>query len=151
MSKHAVGAFHRCKNTMRLLQGLMRVQSAAGGSKWWHTLGHVSVPQAIAATACAPPAFRMWVTPARLAHQRTSGVIEPSGLGGVASTMVLQPAMPAGTDSIKALDGSTAVPPGTYIPTAPVRICEPWGNKSSRNGLGVLHRISSAPLLTSKV
>lgn len=43
----------------------------------------------------------------------------PSGLGGVASTMVLHPAMPAGTESIKALEGKTAVPPGTYTPTAP--------------------------------
>ncbi len=89
----------------------MSTQQHATSSRY--TFGHVSVPHAIAATACAPPAFNMWVTPARLAHHNTSGVMVPSDLGGVASTMVLQPAMPAGTDSIKALDGKTAVPPGT--------------------------------------
>ena len=34
-------------------------------------------------------------------------------------TMVLQPAMPAGTAIMSVLEGSTAVPPGTYRPTAP--------------------------------
>ena len=45
--------------------------------------------------------------------------MEPSGRGGVASTMVLHPASPAGVHSMSALDGRTAVPPGTYTPTAP--------------------------------
>ena len=83
------------------------------------TLGQDSVPQAMAATACAPPAFSTWVTPAFLAAHTTSGVMLPSGLGGVASTMVLHPAIWAGTVSMRALEGSTAVPPGTYTPTAP--------------------------------
>ena len=48
-----------------------------------------------------------------------TGVMEPSGRGGVASTMVLQPARPAGVHSMSALEGRTAVPPGTYTPTAP--------------------------------
>jgi hypothetical protein len=43
----------------------------------------------------------------------TSGVMDPSGRGGVASTMVWHPAMAAGTASMRALDGRTAVPPGT--------------------------------------
>lgn len=34
--------------------------------------------------------------------------------------MVLQPAMAAGTASMSAEEGSTAVPPGTYSPTAPM-------------------------------
>ncbi len=41
-------------------------------------------------------------------------------LGGVAITMVGQPAILAGTASMSAVDGSTAVPPGTYRPTAPM-------------------------------
>ncbi len=53
-----------------------------------------------------------------LSRWPTSGVTVPSGRGGVASTMVRQPAMPAGTDSMSAEEGSTAVPPGTYTPTA---------------------------------
>ena len=43
----------------------------------------------------------------------------PSGRGGVAITIVLHPAIPAGTASMSVEDGSTAVPPGTYNPTAP--------------------------------
>ena len=39
--------------------------------------------------------------------------MEPSGRGGVASTMVAHPAIPAGTASMSAVDGRTAVPPGT--------------------------------------
>jgi len=74
--------------------------------------------QAIAATACAPPAFSMWVTPAFFAQSNTSGVMLPSGRGGVASTTVPQPAICAGTANIKALLGKTAVPPGTDKPTA---------------------------------
>ena len=38
------------------------------------TFGQVSVPQAIAATAWAPPAFSTCVTPALLAQYSTSGV-----------------------------------------------------------------------------
>lgn len=36
------------------------------------TLGHDSVPHAMAATAWAPPAFKMWVAPAFLAQYNTS-------------------------------------------------------------------------------
>ena len=45
--------------------------------------------------------------------EHASGLTEPSARGGVANTMVPQPANPAGTLSISADDGSTAEPPGT--------------------------------------
>jgi hypothetical protein len=48
-----------------------------------------------------------------VSQQQTSGLMEPSRRGGVASTMVLQPASPAGTLSISAEEGRIAVPPGT--------------------------------------
>lgn len=83
------------------------------GPRILSTLGQEAVPQAMAATACAPPARSTCVTPALRAQYRTSGVMEPSGRGGVASTMVPHPAMAAGTASMSALEGSTAVPPGT--------------------------------------
>ena len=47
----------------------------------------------------------------------TSGAIEPSERGGVASTIVLHPATCAGTPSMSDVDGKTALPPGTYKPT----------------------------------
>ena len=84
------------------------------------------MPQAMAATAWAPPALSTCVTPAFLAQYSTSGVMLPSGRGGVAITMVLQPAMPAGTASISVEDGSTAVPPGTYSPTASAPCKQVW-------------------------
>lgn len=89
-----------------------------GGSRDVHTFGQLSVPHAIAATACAPPAFSTWVTPAFFAQYSTSGVTLPSRRGGVAITIVRHPAMPAGTASMRVEDGSTALPPGTYSPTA---------------------------------
>lgn len=58
-------------------------------------MGHEAVPQARAATACAPPASSTCVTPALRAQYSTSGEMLPSGLGGVAITTVLHPAMPA--------------------------------------------------------
>jgi len=53
-----------------------------------------------------------------LATYSTSGTTEPSLRGGVASTTVWHPAMRAGTDSISAVDGSTAVPEGRARETA---------------------------------
>ncbi len=50
---------------------------------------------------------------------RWQGPTCPSFLGGVAMTTVRQPAICAGTAIMSVLDGSTAVPPGTYMPTAP--------------------------------
>ena len=49
----------------------------------------------------------------------TAGSAVPSGRGGVHSTRTGQPAMRAGTASMIAVDGSGAVPAGTYRPTAP--------------------------------
>ena len=83
------------------------------GPNSFPTLGQVSVPQAKAAMACAPPALSRWVTPARRATQSTSGEMDPSGRGGVARTIVRHPAIRAGTASMRAVEGSTAVPPGT--------------------------------------
>jgi hypothetical protein len=81
------------------------------------TLGHVLVPHAIAATAWAPPALRMCVAPAFFAtystscgrvtvrqsaagraewHQKPTLQMLPSLPGGVATIMVLHPAMAAG-------------------------------------------------------
>lgn len=48
--------------------------------------GQESVPQAMAATAWAPPALRRCVTPALRATYSTSGQMEPSLRGGVART-----------------------------------------------------------------
>ena len=90
------------------------------GPKILSTFGHVSVPWPSAAIACAPPAWRMWVTPAFFATYSTSGTTAPSLVGGVANTTVSQPAIFAGTASIRAVEGRTAVPPGTYRPTAPM-------------------------------
>mmetsp|Transcript_35542 Transcript_35542/g.78871 ORF Transcript_35542/g.78871 Transcript_35542/m.78871 type:complete len:264 (+) Transcript_35542:1353-2144(+) len=90
------------------------------GPRILSTLGQLPVPHAMAATACAPPALSTWVTPAFLAQYSTSGVMLPSGRGGVAITMVWHPAILAGTESMRVLEGSTAVPPGTYTPTAPI-------------------------------
>lgn len=55
----------------------------------------------------------------KISRVSTSGVMEPSGRGGVAITMTLHPAMAAGMASMSVLLGSTAVPPGTYTPTEP--------------------------------
>mmetsp|Transcript_16424 Transcript_16424/g.51045 ORF Transcript_16424/g.51045 Transcript_16424/m.51045 type:complete len:261 (+) Transcript_16424:418-1200(+) len=87
------------------------------GPKILSTLGVVCVPCAMAATACAPPALSKCVTPAFFAQYVTSGHTLPSLRGGVASTRVEHPAIMAGTDSMSAVEGSTAVPPGTYNPT----------------------------------
>ena len=60
------------------------------------TLGQEAVPQAMAATAWAPPASSTWVTPALRAQYSTSGEMLPSRRGGVARTTVWHPAIPAG-------------------------------------------------------
>ena len=62
----------------------------------------------------------MCVTPAFFATYSTSGTMEPSLRGGVASTTRSHPAIFAGTASMSAVLGNTAVPPGTYSPTAPI-------------------------------
>ena len=92
---------------------LAAVTNWVPGPRILSTLGVEAVPQARAATACAPPARSTCVAPALKAQYRTSGETEPSGLGGVASTIVAQPATLAGAASISAEDGRTAVPPGT--------------------------------------
>ncbi len=51
--------------------------------------------------------------PLYVCDELASGLMEPSERGGVASTMVPQPASPAGTLSMSAEEGRIAVPPGT--------------------------------------
>ena len=94
------------------------------GPKSLSTFGTLWVPNAIAAMACAPPAFSKWVTPAFLAMYTISGASLPSGPGGEAKTRVGQPAIMAGIANIIAVEGSIAVPPGTYRPTDSIaRVC----------------------------
>jgi len=77
------------------------------------TLGTVCVPYASAATACAPPALRTADAPTMWATYITSGDTLPSGRGGVARRISRQPATCAGMPSMSAVEGRTAVPPGT--------------------------------------
>ena len=79
--------------------------------------GTRAVPKAIAAIACAPPSLNTRCTPVSRAATSTAGSALPSGRGGVHSTTSRQPARRAGTPSISAVDGSGAVPAGTYRPT----------------------------------
>ena len=58
------------------------------------------------------------VDAAQPAPRSTAGSAEPSGRGGVHSTRTRQPASRAGTASMIAVEGSGAVPAGTYRPTA---------------------------------
>ena len=81
------------------------------------TAGTESVPRAMAATACAPPAFITVVMPSSWATNRIMGLIEPSAWGGVHTTICGQPARRAGTPSMSKVLNSGAEPPGTYSPT----------------------------------
>ena len=77
------------------------------------TRGTLSVPYAIAATACAPPAFTTSSAPARDAANNTAGGTDPSGDGGVHTTTRSTPATRAGTTVMHTVDGYAARPPGT--------------------------------------
>jgi len=68
--------------------------------------------------AWAPPTLKTRSTPHSRATVNTAGSALPSGLGGVHMIRNGQPAMRAGMASISAVDGSGAVPAGTYSPTA---------------------------------
>ena len=76
------------------------------------TGGTVSVPYAMAATACAPPALTTRSAPARCAANSTAGRTEPSGPGGVHSTTRSTPATRAGTTVMHTVEGYAARPPG---------------------------------------
>src|SRR5690606_1060970 len=91
-------------------------QALPGPNSLSHT-GMDAVPQAIAAIACAPPTRYTRVIPHRLAAARTTGSTLPSARGGVHITTSAQPASRAGTPSISTVDGSGALPAGTYRPT----------------------------------
>ena len=61
------------------------------------TAGTDAVPKVNAPTACAPPDFTTIVAPAFRAAYRTGAGIDPSGCGGVQSTIRSTPATTAGT------------------------------------------------------
>src|SRR5690554_7772708 len=64
-----------------------------------------------------PPILKILVIPHKLAVYRMAGCIFPSLLGGVQRTISLQPAIWAGTASIRMVENRGAVPPGIYSPT----------------------------------
>ena len=64
-----------------------------------------------------PPTLKILSTPVSLAEYSISSAILPSWLGGVHKIISLQPAILAGTASIKTVEKRGAVPPGMYIPT----------------------------------
>ena len=79
------------------------------------TAGIVSVPNASAPTACAPPMRNTRSTPASAAAARTVAFICPSGVG-VTMMSCLTPATLAAMAFISTDDGYAALPPGTYRP-----------------------------------
>ncbi len=106
--------------------------------------GTRAVPSAIAAIACAPPRRNTVSMPHRRAANSTAGSTLPSTRGGVHSTTSRQPASCAGTPSISAVEGSGALPAGTYRPT---RVTGRWmrsqttpGAVSTRTGAGMAAR-----------
>ena len=64
-----------------------------------------SVPKAMAATAWAPPALKIRVTPAIFAAARIAALTLPSFPQGVHMMISLQPAIFAGTTSIITVEG----------------------------------------------
>src|SRR5947209_10091535 len=92
------------------------------------TRGIDSVPYAIAAIACAPPARYTVSTWAIAAAARIASGTVPSRRGGVASTTSSTPATRAGMAVISTVDGYGARPPGAYTParrTGRVRMLSP--------------------------
>ncbi len=69
------------------------------------TFSTLAVPRASAATACAPPSFTMWLTPASFAAASITSGTPPPRSGGVAITMRLTPAMRAGIAFMNTLLG----------------------------------------------
>ncbi len=63
------------------------------------------MPNARAATAWAPPDFTTSVAPACFAAYNTAAGIEPSGCGGVQSTIRSTPATTAGTTVMQTDEG----------------------------------------------
>ena len=76
------------------------------------TCGTLSVPNAIAAIACAPPMPNSRSTPAASAAASVTG----DG-SGVQTTTSDTPATFAGIADISTVEGYAAEPPGTYRPT----------------------------------
>ena len=90
-----------CPNTSFLAVATYRLP----GPVILSTRGTCSVPNAIAATACAPPALTMRVTPESRAAARISGETLPSRCGGVAIRISDTPASLAGMAFMSTLDG----------------------------------------------
>ena len=76
------------------------------------TRGTLSVPNAIAATACAPPLLKMACTPHFHAAYKMAGCTLPSAPAGVHITTLRHPAMRAGMASISTVENSGEWPPG---------------------------------------
>ena len=93
------------------------------GPKILYTFGTDCVPYAIAPIACTPPILNTLSTPTTLAAARIAGFTLPSVIGGVQSTISLQPAILAGVASINTVEKSGAVPPGMYNPTRSIGNC----------------------------
>ena len=77
----------------------------------------MSVPNAAAATACAPPILKTCLTPAISAATSVAQSTVPSSSGGVNITGVFTPAMTAGIEVIIATLGKEPFPLGTYKAT----------------------------------
>src|SRR5436190_5885363 len=80
------------------------------------TRGIVSVPNASAAIACAPPTAKTSLTPSSTSAAATAGLLRTVP-GGVVTSILVSPAILARTTFITTDDGYAAVPPGTYNPT----------------------------------
>src|SRR6185369_3279491 len=80
------------------------------------TRGTVSVPNASAAIACAPPTAYTSLMFSSINAAATAGFSE-NVRGGVVTTIRSTPATCAGTTFITTDEGYAAVPPGTYKPT----------------------------------
>src|SRR5690606_2376381 len=99
-------------NTLRLASATY----ALPGPTILSTAGTVVVPNASAATACAPPIVNTRSTPAMHAAASTIALRTPSGVG-TTITSSRTPATRAGSAFISTDDGYAAFPPGTYRPT----------------------------------
>ena len=83
------------------------------GPKSLSHFGTLFVPYAIAAMAWAPPSLKTSAMPQSCAAQRIHGLTLPSRPGGVQSTRTGLPAICDGTPSMRAVENSGALPPGT--------------------------------------
>ncbi len=90
-----------CPYTCRLASAT----KALPGPTILSALGTVSVPQARAAMAWAPPQRNTRSTPASRAAARITGFTSPRQVGGETMTISAQPASLAGMQFIRTVDG----------------------------------------------